>query len=56
MFCGPIMSLASAWKSQIPGGIVSLSAFTVAVGATIFSYVEGVEYAEAIYASIIAGE
>jgi hypothetical protein len=55
VFCGPLLSVTSAWRHQVPGGIITLSAFTLAMGTSIFSMVEGVDTLEAVYASIITG-
>lgn len=56
VFCGPVMDLASSWKSEIPGGsIVALCSVVLGLGVTIFTAIEGFSNSDALYASIITG-
>jgi Ion channel len=57
IFCGPVMDLASSWKSQIPGeSMVALCTVVLLLGVTIFTSIEGVSNSDALYASIITGK
>mmetsp|Transcript_2720 Transcript_2720/g.3854 ORF Transcript_2720/g.3854 Transcript_2720/m.3854 type:complete len:260 (+) Transcript_2720:355-1134(+) len=53
MFCGPILTMTSNWKHQIPGGLPVLATTTLALGVVLFTYTEGMTELEAIYLSII---
>mmetsp|Transcript_15761 Transcript_15761/g.36202 ORF Transcript_15761/g.36202 Transcript_15761/m.36202 type:complete len:118 (-) Transcript_15761:103-456(-) len=55
MFCGPVMNVAASWKDHIPGGILSLTTFTVFIGIAIFTYLEGMSQSEAAYFSFMIG-
>lgn len=55
IFCGPILDLASAWRFQIPGGLLTLASVTLGVGILVFSHIEGLPQSDAVYASIITG-
>lgn len=55
-FCGPILSLASSWKSQVPGGVLSLAMLTLAFGVSMLTTVEEMSFAEAVQLSVITGK
>lgn len=55
LFCGPLLSVTSSWRHSIPGGMVSLTSVTLAMGTCLFSMTEQVSTLEALYASIITG-
>lgn len=55
-FCGPVMDLASTWQRQMPGGFATLASMVLALGASIFTSLEGLSQSEAIYASVVTGE
>jgi hypothetical protein len=54
-FCGPLLSVASQWKHQVPGGIVPLATMTLGMGMSMFTALEGMSYSEAFHLCIIAG-
>eukprot|EP00521_Asterionellopsis_glacialis_P005982 CAMPEP_0195273042 /NCGR_PEP_ID=MMETSP0706-20130129/16200_1 /TAXON_ID=33640 /ORGANISM="Asterionellopsis glacialis, Strain CCMP134" /LENGTH=215 /DNA_ID=CAMNT_0040329409 /DNA_START=21 /DNA_END=668 /DNA_ORIENTATION=- len=53
MFCGPILTLTSTWKHQIPGGLLTLATVTLALGVLLFTTTEHITQFEALYLSII---
>jgi hypothetical protein len=54
-FCGPIVELASSWQTHVPGGIVALLSFTIALGVLLFTSLENMNQLEAAYFSVITG-
>jgi uncharacterized membrane protein (GlpM family) len=54
-FCGPMLSVASQWKNQVPGGIVPLATMTFAMGMSMFTALEGMTYSEAFHLCIVTG-
>jgi hypothetical protein len=54
-FCGPMLSVASQWKHQVPGGIVPLATMTFAMGMSLFTSLEGMTYGEAFRLCIATG-
>jgi len=54
-FCGPILTIASFWQSQVPGGVLSLGSITLALGVSILTVLEGMSLKDAIHLSIITG-
>lgn len=54
-FCGPILDLASSWKSQFPGGSLSLVTFTLAIGVSMLTVLEGLEFTEALHLCVVLG-
>lgn len=54
-FCGPMLSVASQWKYQVPGGIVPLATMTFGVGMSMFTALDGMTYREAFHLCIVTG-
>lgn len=54
-FCGPVLSLASSWQSQVGIGVLSLGVLTLALGVSILIVLEGMSLQDAIHLSIISG-
>jgi hypothetical protein len=55
MFGGPVMTLASSWTKHVPGGLPTVGTVAMSVGVGIFMQLEGLNEAEAMYASFITG-
>ena len=55
-FCGPVMDLASSWRSQVPGSLFVVAGLVLGTGVVVFSVIEGLSQSEAIYASVITGK
>jgi hypothetical protein len=55
-FCGPLLDLASLWKNQVPGGVLALGSFTLALGVSMLTIVEGMSYSEAVHLCVITGK
>lgn len=55
MFCGPVLTLGASWSLNVPGGMMSLTVVTIALGVAIFTYVEGLSEQDAAYMSFITG-
>ena len=55
-FCGPLLDLASLWQRQVPGGVLALGTFTIAMGVSMLTVVEGMSLPEAIHLCVITGE
>ena len=55
-FCGPLLDLAGSWQNQIPGGVFALGSFTIALGVSMLTVLEGMSYSEAIHLCVITGE
>lgn len=55
-FCGPILDLSSSWQRQIPGGSLALGTFTIAMGVSMLTTLEGLSYPEAIHLCVITGK
>lgn len=54
-FCGPILTLASSWQSRVPGGVLSLGSFTLALGVSMLTVIEGMELKDAIHLTFETG-
>jgi len=54
-FCGPLLELASSWQRQVPGGIVALASFTLALGVSMLTALEGFSYSDAAHLCVITG-
>jgi hypothetical protein len=54
-FCGPILSTASLWTNQVPGGVLSLGAVTIALGVSALTALEDMSISDAIHLTIITG-
>jgi hypothetical protein len=54
-FCGPILSTSSLWTNQVPGGVLSLGAVTIALGVSALTALEGMPISDAIHLTIITG-
>lgn len=54
-FCGPLLQLASFWKSQVPGGLSTLATVTFAIGVSTFTIFEGLSYSKAVHLSVVTG-
>jgi hypothetical protein len=55
MFCGPVLTLGASWSSRVPGGMLSLTTVTIALGVAIFTYIEEMSEEDAAYMSFITG-
>ena len=55
-FCGPILSMASAWQNQVPGGAMSLFVVTLAVGVWTLGQLENMSMSDAAHLTVITGE
>lgn len=55
-FCGPILSMASSWTHQVPGGVLSLCAVTIAIGVSALTALEDMSVSDAIHLCIITGK
>lgn len=55
MFCGPVMDLAASWSSKVPGGMLALTALTIAIGVVLFTRLEEMSETDAAYMSFITG-
>lgn len=55
-FCGPILTMASSWKSEVPGGVLALATVTLALGVSILTTVEKMSFVDAIHLSVITGK
>lgn len=55
MFCGPFMDLAATWSTKVPGGLLLLTAVTIAIGVVLFTYIEEMSQVDAAYMSFITG-
>lgn len=54
-FCGPLLDLAASWQDQVPGGLLALGSFTLALGVSMLIVLEGMSYSEAIHLCVITG-
>jgi hypothetical protein len=54
-FCGPVLSMASFWKNEVPGGVLSLATVTLVLGVSVLTTVEEMSLADAIHLSVITG-
>jgi len=54
-FCGPILEIGASWRSQVPGGPLSIAAFTLAIGIGLFTTIEGMELTDALHFCIVLG-
>ena len=54
-FCGPILQLAASWRTQVPGGPLTVVAFTLAVGIALLTSIEGMEITDALHFCIVMG-
>lgn len=55
MFCGPVMDLAASWSDSVPGGMLSLTTVTIAIGVMLFTHIEDMSESDAAYMSFITG-
>jgi hypothetical protein len=55
-FCGPLLDMASSWQTQVPGGLLALGSFTLALGVSMLTVVEGFSYSEAVHLCVITGK
>ncbi|KAG7353803.1 ion channel [Nitzschia inconspicua] len=54
-FCGPVLSIASSWTSQVPGGAVALGTLTIAVAVSALTALEDMSISDAIHLTVITG-
>jgi hypothetical protein len=54
-FCGPILGTASLWTKQVPGGVLTLGAVTIALGVSALTTLENMSISDAIHLTIITG-
>ena len=54
-FCGPILEIAAFWRSQVPGGPLSVAAFTLVVGIALLTTIEGMDLTDALHFCIVLG-
>lgn len=54
-FSGPILTMASSWQTQFPGGVLSIGTLTLALGVSALTVLEGIEFKDAIHLTIHTG-
>jgi hypothetical protein len=50
-----MLSVASQWRYQVPGGIVPLATMTLGMGMSMLTALEGMTYSEAFHLCIVTG-
>ena len=54
-FSGPILTMASLWQRQVPGGAISIGTLILAVGVSALTVLEEIEFKDAIHMTIHTG-
>lgn len=54
-FSGPILTMASLWQRQVPGGLLSIGSLIFVTGVSALTVLEGIELKDAIHLTIHTG-